>query len=125
MKISSIRFFSLFAAVMLWATTAGAQDMAALRHSMSQRLPVLDQLKTSGAVGENNQGYVEARTPGADTEKVVAAENADRRKVYAAIAAKAGATSEAVAQARARQIAATSAPGVWLQGEDGRWYRKE
>ena len=56
--------------------------------------------------------------------EVVAAENADRRKVYEAIAAKEGTSPELVGRRRALQIANNAASGSWLQAADGKWYKK-
>lgn len=112
--------FVLFAA----AATVSAQDLGTVREQMRQRLPELDALKASGAVGEDNRGYVSVRESKGNAARVVEAENADRRVVYASIAKRTGSTLEAVGKARARQIASQSAPGVWLQAEDGRWYQK-
>lgn len=106
------------------AATASAQDLGAVRQQMRERLSELDALKASGAVGEDNRGYVSVREAKDNAAQVVQAENADRRVVYASIAKQAGSTPEAVGKARARQIASQSAPGVWLQAEDGRWYQK-
>lgn len=119
----------LFALVLLGLVFTGglmAQDLGAVRARMSERLAQLDELKAAGSVGENNAGFLEARggDPSAATKAVITAENEDRNVVYAAIARQAGATAETVARARARQIASTSAPGVWVQGEDGAWVRK-
>ena len=41
-----------------------------------------------------------------------------------AIAAKTGASAGEVGTERAKQIAQTSKPGVWLQRDNGEWYRK-
>ena len=59
---------------------------------------------------------------GADS--VVSEENRDREAVYALIAQKTSAATDAVARARAKQIAANSSGGVWLQDESGKWYKK-
>lgn len=104
--------------------TTTAADLNAVKARMSQRLSQLDQLKAGGAVGENNRGFVEVRGGGGDAASVVAAENQDREAVYAAIAQQTGSSANQVGRARARQIAAASAPGVWLQKDDGSWYRK-
>ncbi|MFZ9682817.1 MAG: YdbL family protein [Cephaloticoccus sp.] len=106
------------------ALVTRAEDLGAVRARMEQRLGELDQLKASGAIGENNRGFVELRESGGDAGAVAAAENRDRETVYAAIAAKAGTSADQVGRARARQIAANSAAGVWLQDESGTWYRK-
>lgn len=124
MKPSFYRIALLVPALFLASAALPAQDLGAVRARMEQRLPSLDALKASGAVGENNRGYVDVRGGGGDAASVVAAENKDREAVYGAIAGKAGSSAEQVGRARARQIAANSAKGVWLQGENGQWYQK-
>ena len=108
------------ALVLLGALPASAQG---LKERMAARLPVIDDLKARGIVGENNQGYLEFVGPPEKAE-VVAAENADRQAVYAAIARQTGASPEAVGRQRAAQIAQKSMPGVRLQKPDGTWYTK-
>lgn len=120
--ISRLLIASLLFAVP--AMVGHAEDLSAIKARMDQRLNQLDQLKAGGAIGENNRGFVEVRDGGGDAASLVAAENSDRQAVYAAIAAKAGSSPEQVGRARARQIAAGSAPGVWLQDESGTWYKK-
>ena len=102
----------------------GAQDLGAVKARMAQRLSELDAAKAKGFLGENNQGFVEVRGNDAAAGAVLAAENQDRGEVYAAIAKQTGSTSELVGRARAKQIAAGSVAGVWLQREDGTWYKK-
>lgn len=117
----------LLSAALLFAVPAAlshAEDLGAVRQRMEQRLDRIDTLKASGDIGENNRGFVEVRSGNGDAAQVVAAENHDREVVYAAIAAKTGTSADQVGRARARQIAANSAPGVWLQHENGEWYRK-
>ena len=108
------------ALVLLGALPASAQG---LKERMAARLPVIDDLKARGIVGENNQGYLEFVGPPEKAE-VVAAENADRQAAYAAIARQTGASPEAVGRQRAAQIAQKSMPGVRLQKPDGTWYTK-
>jgi uncharacterized protein YdbL (DUF1318 family) len=126
MKFSLLRFVTLAFAFVLGiaAVTALAEDLGSVKARMNQRLAQLDQFKSSGAVGENNRGFVEVRGGSGDASSVVSAENADREVVYAAIAKQTSATAEQVGRARARQIAAASAKGVWLQKDDGSWYKK-
>lgn len=118
-------FHSLFVCVTLaLAATLQAQDLGAVRARMAQRLPQIDALKQQGALGEDNRGYLSVRESKGDAGTVAADENRDRGVVYGAIAKQTGSTSDAVGRARAKQIAAASAAGVWLQKEDGTWYRK-
>lgn len=106
------------------AMVSRAEDPSAIKARMDQRLGQIDQFKSQGVIGENNRGFVEVRASSGDAATVVAAENADRQAVYAYIAGKTGSSADQVGRARARQIAAASAPGVWLQDESGNWYQK-
>lgn len=105
------------------ATSAwgGAQEIKA---RMAERLPVILELKAKGIVGENNQGLLEFVGSAKDKADVVAAENKDRKTVYAAIAKKTGTTLEIVGQRRAQQIAQIAKSGEWLQDETGQWKQK-
>ncbi len=96
-----------------------------VRQRMQERLPAIDALKSDGRIGENNQGYLAVRgSLSADENSILAAENADRAEVYAAIARRTNTDADQVGRERARQIAERAAPGSWLQDEGGRWYRK-
>ena len=101
-----------------------AEDLGAVKARLAQRLGSLDQLKSSGAIGETNRGLVDLRAASPTAGDLVAAENRDRGMVYAAIAQQTGSTVDTVGRARAKQIAAASAPGVWVQRESGEWYQK-
>jgi uncharacterized protein len=122
-------FFRLIAVVAILASAAGAvtlhaQDLGAVRERIAARLSKLDELKSKGAVGENNRGLVEVRGADPDAAAVVSAENTDRQAVYAAIGKQSGTSAEQVGRARAKQIAANSAAGVWVQKDDGAWAKK-
>lgn len=125
MKTSLSRSLLCLFAFALFVTGAVAQDMGALRQRMSARLPQLDQLKAEGIIGETNDGMVALRVTGnAVAARLVAEENEDRKAVYSAIAQRAGTDPKTVGEARARQIAANSAAGVWLQDAAGNWAKK-
>jgi hypothetical protein len=124
-----ITFFRLLALLVVFsigvsAPSARAQDLGAVKSRMAQRLSQLDQLKSKGAIGENNRGLVEARGADAAAGAVISAENSDREIVYAALAKQTGTSAEQVGRTRAKQIAAGSAGGVWVQKEDGTWQKK-
>jgi uncharacterized protein YdbL (DUF1318 family) len=106
------------------ASARAAEDLGAVKARLAQRLGSLDQLKSSGAIGETNRGLVDLRAASPTAGDLVAAENRDRGLVYAAIAQQTGSTVDTVGRARAKQIAAASAPGVWVQRESGEWYKK-
>jgi len=124
MKTLFVRLCWVLALGFAVAPFARAQDLGAIKQRMESRISALDALKTSGAVGETNQGLVEVRAAEGDAAAVVAAENADRLAVYEAIARKTGSSVAAVGGARAKQIASGSKAGVWVQKEDGSWAKK-
>ena len=95
-----------------------------IKDRMLSRLPVINELKAQGLVGENNQGFLEFRSGKKPSADVINAENTDRQEVYKAIAARQKTTPAFVGQARAAQIAEKEAPGTWIQSADGAWKKK-
>jgi uncharacterized protein len=117
--------FFLLLAVMIAPFQSAMAVNPGISDRMRERLPVIDSLKTDGRVGENNLGFLAVR--GVLNEKengIVAAENDDRAEVYKMIGERTGNDPVSVGRARAEQIAQRSQPGVWLQDQTGRWYRK-
>ena len=119
------RLFIFMAAFGLLFASASAESAGDIRRRMEGRIATLDALKTKEVIGENNRGFVEVRSAGdASAGDVVAAENTDRQAVYVLIARETGASPDSVGKARAKQIAAASRSGVWVQDESGRWVKK-
>lgn len=103
-----------------------AQNLDEIKQRMKDRLDSVEALKIAKTVGEDSKGYLQAVGDISATDKaIVEAENADRKLVYAAIAAKTGATPDDVGKSRAKTIAQSAAPGVMLQAPDGTWYEKK
>ena len=127
MKFASLFRLTLLLGAILAGSVAlrAAEDLGAVRARMEQRIAPINELKSRGVAGENNQGFLEARggATGAD-QGVISQENADRRTVYAAIAAQTGATPDAVGKHRAQQIASIALPGHWIQEPNGTWRQK-
>ncbi|RLE23053.1 MAG: DUF1318 domain-containing protein [Acidobacteria bacterium] len=96
----------------------------AIKERMRQRLPVINQMKNQGLIGENNRGFLEYRSNKHSNQQMINEENADRLQVYKMIAQKTGSTAEIVGKQRAAQIAQRAPKGHWLQAPDGKWYRK-
>ncbi|MCF6152675.1 MAG: DUF1318 domain-containing protein [Candidatus Kuenenia stuttgartiensis] len=122
-------FFAIFLLILLSgicpATTAiFADDIQTIKVQMEKRLPLIVALKSKGIVGENNTGYLQYVTTNRENEEVVNAENEDRKKVYAIIAKKEGASIGQVGSRRALQIAKKALKGDWLQDLNGKWYQK-
>jgi uncharacterized protein len=121
------RFFLFLLAVATAVAVPGtllAADVAGAKDRMRQRVPAIDQLKLGEVVGENNRGYLELRQQEGNAASVVQAENADRAVVFQDTANRTGSTADAVGRTFAKQVAAASAPGVWIQREDGSWSKK-
>lgn len=120
------KFFFLFALVASLLLPAGlfAADASQAKARMRDRVPAIDRLKLAEAVGENNRGFLEQRKPDPAAGGIVSAENQDRAAVFSDTASRTGSNSDAVGRAFAKQIAAASAPGVWIQRDDGSWYKK-
>ncbi len=115
-------------------TTASAQatydikemtpEVKSALDSRKARFAELKALKTQGAVGENNRGYVQMLGGGKPVEALVAAENKDRKLVYETIVVQnklapgALATVESVF-GRVQRDKAES--GEKVQDASGRW----
>ena len=115
--VLAIFFLGIFVA----GISAFAEEIKA---RMKNRLPVINELKTKGIVGEDNKGFLQFVGAKKEKQDVVSAENNDRLTIYKAIAKQTGSTPEAVGQRRAIQIAKTANPGDWLQDANGNWYQK-
>ncbi|BDV44528.1 lipoprotein [Geotalea uraniireducens] len=115
-------------------------DVLRAYDEMRARLPQLDALRTSGVVGETNQGLVTVRDKGrssAQTEALVKAENDNRKTVITGMArAIIKLNKQKESKAAINQVlgkaAATYAdtrreearPGWWVQLANGRWVQK-
>lgn len=123
MKTSS---YLLAAAVLLTSAFAThADELSDLKTRFASRDPQIQQLKIAGKVGETYTGYLD--TPGSasgEEKKLIEAENDDRRKLYALLAKKEGATPEVVADRAARRNFARAASGEYLKAPDGQWRKK-
>ena len=126
MNLSVSRTFVLSATLLIAGAVASfaADDLGTVKVRMEERMPQIDDLKARGVVGENNRGMMDLRGGDVEAGDAVAAENRDRGIVYTEIARQTRTSAEQVGRHRARQIAAASAPGVWLQKDDGTWYKK-
>ncbi|MEM7391468.1 MAG: DUF1318 domain-containing protein [Verrucomicrobiota bacterium] len=90
---------------------------------VEQRLAIIKGLKIKGIVGEGNDGYLKFR--GKEVAgNVVAAENAERKKTYSAIAGKQGKSVSEVGRHSALLKADKARSGEWIQGSGGVWKKK-
>lgn len=114
-------------------------DVLKAYDEMNRRLPELNRLRGSGAVGETNQGLVTIRdkAKGAGKEELVKAENENRKTVITGMAkAILKVNKQPVTDAGIKQVlgkaaatyAATKQDGAragwWIQLPNGRWVQK-
>jgi len=92
----------------------------------SARADALDDARAQGLVGERFDGYLAVRDPAtpASTRQMVEDINAKRRQVYGDVAARQGASVDAVGRIYAREIVQKVPPGTWILQENGQWMRK-
>jgi uncharacterized protein YdbL (DUF1318 family) len=106
----------------------------ALKDAMAARFPQLQPLYGKGAVGETSNGLVAIRDTGAlslkekaDVNRLVADENRDRTALYTEII-KANnidmGTLPEVQRIFANSWRGKSAPGWWIQQDNGQWAKK-
>ena len=112
--------------VVLIGMMAAAWPAAAqgIKERMKERLPVIAELKKQGIIGENKRGYLGFVGSQKSHEQLVAAENQDRKTIYAYIADQQNTQLEVVEKNRALQLAQRAAPGTYIQKPDGTWVRK-
>lgn len=82
--------------------------------------------KSQGWIGEQNDGYlgvVSSNAP-ADVKALVADVNRQRKAQFTQIAAKNGITETEAAKVFAREAAARTAAGNYIQNPAGAWVRK-
>lgn len=125
------RIWSIFMlSVALSASAASAAEPpteAELKARFSERLDELRRLQDAGKLGETAEGYVKAvkGAGGQDVAQLIAAENADRRKLYALIAERTGETPVEVAKQAAIRNFRKAKPDHWLQLGTGQWAQKK
>jgi uncharacterized protein YdbL (DUF1318 family) len=124
---------SIFIAVILGlfalntpSTFAAERTETTIKQSLLRRVAVIDGLKLSGKVGENNLGSLTQRALlSTDETRLLNRENTDRRDLYTILAIRLKLTVNVVGQGRAEDLRKKSAPGVWLQDTKGNWYKQK
>ena len=112
------------------APKTDSDELRRLAESQNRRLGALQQWQARGCVGENNQGFVEARPGQGCTGEVaglIGAENADRQAIVETFmrqnkmaASEAGRVKASFAKAYRDRAAG----GQWVQTDRGDWVKK-
>jgi uncharacterized protein len=105
-----------------------------IRASLANRFPQLQPLYGKGAIGETNTGLIAARDIGAlslkekaDVNRLVEQENADRQALYTEIIRANNLDPSQLGEIQrlfANSWRDKSAPGWWIQQDNGQWGRK-
>jgi uncharacterized protein len=105
-----------------------------IRASLANRFPQLQPLYGKGAIGETNNGLIAARDIGAlslkekaDVNRLVEQENADRQALYTEIIRANSLDPSQLGEIQrlfANSWRDKSAPGWWIQQDNGQWGRK-
>lgn len=121
MKTYSL-FLIIFIFSFIFPLQAGSAD---LKQRFIQRKSQINSLLIAGKVGENNKGFLEVKGSLTDAEnKIVNAENNDRKKVYQTIAKKNGTSPDQVGVIRADNIRKGLMSGALYQDKSGKWVKK-
>ena len=92
---------------------------------MKARLSDVVAAKDAGTVGEGVDGYLHLRASSNSTaQKLVEAENADRKELFQKLSAKTGGDVSAVASQFSQSIASKAKSGHWFKKSSGAWVKK-
>ncbi len=116
------------------AVRAKEESKDAIAKRLEGRLDALQEYKDAGKLGETNRGYVEAVKPAylkdKKLKKLVAAENEDRRKLYALVAEEQSTDEEEVSVEQVGKQNAIikfrkAAEREYFKAKDGKWRTKK
>lgn len=118
-------FFDMKKAIQMLAATAllGSVATVAMAYQGGGRDPAYQAARTSGLIGEGNDGYLDfVSPPSASIKALVESLNIKRKEEYTRIALETKVTVSCAAQRTARTLITTKmAPGEKYQDADGNW----
>jgi uncharacterized protein YdbL (DUF1318 family) len=117
--------FIILALAISTFTAVSAAEADEIKDRMKARKPTIEKLKAAQHLGENKAGLLTVFGDDKEHKKVADAENADRKKVYEAIAKKTGADAALVGKRRAEKLRELAAKGHKIQDEKGAWHEKK
>ena len=132
MKKLTIKICSLFCVVTLFAVVAisSAEDTKdEIKLRMKDRFAQMSELKQSGKIGETPSGFAEAvNKESAQDEKIstlIAAENNDRKLLYAIIAKESQTSVQEVGMGNAKRYFLKASDTDYFKTQAGEWKQKK
>lgn len=123
MSKSCLKLVAIFSEVMMKKTLLLCAFLVGLVSSNVMAL-TLDEARTQGRVGETFYGYLVALKTDAETEKLVADINAERKASYQQLAKQNNVSVDDIAKLAGQKLVARAKPGEYVQGINGKWVRK-
>ncbi|MCL1099465.1 YdbL family protein [Shewanella gelidii] len=84
----------------------------------------LQDAKSSGFLGEKNSGYLGVVKANSEAKTLMQKVNAKRRAHYQKIALKNKISTEDVASMAGKKAIKATAPGNYVEGQNGKWVKK-
>lgn len=120
---------TLMAVLALLAGFSKLEAGEGLRDRFKKRYPDLLKLKKKGKVGETWEGKVEAVEEGylsqEKVKRIIDEENADRARLFRALAKKNEVTEAVVAKRYFGRQLRKADPDEYVKGEDGKWKQRK
>ena len=114
-----------------WAATYDLKEITPVVqgaiNGRQSRYQEIQRLKTSGVLGEDNQGFVKVLKPSPDADSLASGENADRQAIYQAMVDQNQLGPDGMAQVRsvfAEVQRGKAQPGEFVQLRSGEWVQK-
>ncbi len=108
--LSALSLLLAFSVMVAGSTSAAAQS--------------LNELRSTGVLGEGYDGLVHVRTSTATAQAVANSVNAKRTQIYAKRAREQGISPAQVGRVYAGEIFTKAAKGIWFLNESGSWRQK-
>jgi uncharacterized protein len=123
-QVFMLRLLLIICVVFTVCSTAFAGSLEEIKQNMIDRAPVIKSLKLKGIIGEDNHGYLAFVGSARTQEALIAAENADRKVVYAYFAQNKNTSLTVVETVQGKRKAGEADAGEFIQNPDGSWHKK-
>ena len=121
-----LRYFLILIVIgMAMPAVTSAAPIDDAKEGIRNRFDAVMDLKHKGLAGEGNDGFLAVRgSLDATQQKTLQDENGDRRVLFRELAKMDNSTPEGVAKVFAKRTIERQPAGVWVQDDDGDWYKK-